>query len=29
MNSVLKLNTTWTTGNFLNYIEHSFFLHYN
>ena len=25
MNSVLKLNITWTTGNFLNYIEHSFF----
>ena len=24
MNSVLNLNTTWTTANFLNYIEHSF-----
>ena len=25
MSSVLNLNTTWTAGNFLNYIEHSFF----
>jgi len=24
MNSVLNLNTIWTAGNFLNYIEHSF-----
>ena len=24
MNSVLNLNTTWTTANFLNYIEHGF-----
>ena len=24
MNSVLNLNTTWTTTNFLNYIDHSF-----
>jgi len=24
MNSVLNLNTTWTTTNFLNYIEYSF-----
>jgi len=24
MNSVLNLNATWTAGNFLNYIEHSF-----
>ena len=25
MSSVLNLNTTWTTANFLNYIEYSFF----
>ena len=24
MNSILNLNATWTNGNFLNYIEHSF-----
>ena len=24
MNSVLNLNTRWTTGYFLNYIEHNF-----
>ena len=24
MNSILNLNTIWTTANFLNYIEHSF-----
>ena len=24
MNSLLNLNTTWTVGNFLNYIEHIF-----
>ena len=23
MNCILNLNTTWTTANFLNYIEHS------
>jgi len=23
MNSVINLNATWTTANFLNYIEHS------
>ena len=24
MNSIFNLNTTWSTTNFLNYIEHSF-----